>query len=593
MRARFILASTCLAFWLTACGGGGGDGGESFAVSLATPAATPQPRQLSLGFAASGTASASITVYRVQWRPDAQTAYAQIGADLGASATTSVVELPSLMALDWAQASVRVQACDAANTCVTSNEQPLLAVLPAMVGYFKASNTGAEDIFGRRVVLSADGQTMAVAASDEGSASDGVDGNQGDNSAPFSGAVYVFARGASGWVQQAYLKASNSESEDAFGRSVAISADGSVIAVGASGEDSSATGVGGDEGNNAASNSGAVYLFSRAGGAWSQSAYIKASNTGASDAFGWSVALSGQGDRLAVGALEEGNSGAAYVFERNATGWVQTALLKASNAQLSDWFGFSLVLSANGSTLAVAAREEDSGASGVGGDGSDNSVSAAGAVYVFERTLLGDAWLPQGYLKASNPDINDRFGHALALSADGDTLAVGAIGEDSAASGVGGDQADGSASSSGAVYTFARNSANVWTQRAYVKASNTGASDSFGVALALSADGRTLAVGAHEENSGARGIGGAQDNELASGSGAVYLFASDGTNWTQRHYVKAPDGRAHDNFGLSLALSADGSTLAVGAIGEDSAATGIGGDRESTAALGSGSVYLY
>lgn len=592
MRARFILASTCLAFWLTACGGGGG-GGQGFAVSLAPPAATTQPRQLSLGFTASGSASASIAVYRVQWRPDAQTAYAQIGADLGAGATTADIELPGLTSLDWAQASVRVQACDAASTCVTSNEQPLLAVLPAMVGYFKASNTGAEDVFGRRVVLSADGLTMAVAASEEGSASDGVDGDQADNSAPLSGAVYVFSRGASGWVQQAYLKASNSEPDDSFGRGLAISADGSVIAVGASGEDSSATGVGGDEADNAASNGGAVYVFSRVDGAWSQSDYIKASNSGAGDLFGWSVALSGPGDRLAVGALQEGNSGAAYVFERNATGWVQTALLKASNAQASDWFGFALVLSANGSTLAVAAREEDSGASGVNGDESDNSVSASGAVYVFERTLLGDAWLPQGYLKASNPGLNDRFGQALALSADGDTLAVGAFGESSAATGVGGDQADDTASSSGAVYTFARDSANVWTQQAYLKASNTGAGDSFGIALALSADGRTLAVGAYEEDSQARGIGGAQDNDAASSSGAVYLFALDGSSWAQRRYVKAPDARAQDNFGLSVALSADGSTLAVGAVGEASDATGIGGERESTAAAGSGSVYLY
>lgn len=589
------MAGSCLAFWLTACGGGGGGGGgdEGFAVSLATPAATQQARQLSLGFTASGSASASIAVYRVQWRPDAQSDYAQIGADLDASASTGIVELPSLTALDWTQASVRVQACDAANACVASNEQPLLTVLPAMVGYFKASNTGAEDLFGRRVVLSSDGSTMAVAASDEGSASDGVDGDQGDNSAPYSGAVYVFARGASGWVQQAYLKASNSEPDDSFGRSVAISADGDVIAVGASGEDSNATGVGGDQADNAASNSGAVYLFSRVDGAWSQSAYIKASNTGAGDAFGWSVALSGLGHRLAVGALQEGGSGAAYVFERNATGWIQTALLKASNPQASDWFGHAVALSGNGSTLAVAAREEDSGASGVDGDESDNSVTAAGAVYVYARTLLGDGWLPQAYVKASNPGSNDRFGHALALSDDGATLAVSALGESSAATGVGGDQADDAASGSGAAYTFVRSGANVWSQQAYIKASNTGAGDSFGVALALSADGSTLAVGAHEEASEARGIGGRQNNDAAGGSGAVYLFASDGSAWTQRRYAKAPDARAQDNFGLSLALSADGSTLAVGAVGEASAATGIGGDRESIAAIRSGSVYLY
>lgn len=593
MRTLWIAVSLCLAGYIAGCGGGGGEAAaDGFSVSLNTPTATQQPRQIALSFTAKGNASAPIASYRVQWRRDGQSDYAQIGADLAAGTTTARVELPGLTTIDWATASVRVQACDAANSCVASNEQRLAAVLPAAVGYFKASNTGTGDGFGWRVALSADGKTMAVTANGEASASDGVNGDQANNSAPGSGAVYVFARGASGWAQQAYLKASNSDADDGFGRSIAISADGNTIAIGAPNEASNATGVDGNQADNSSSGNGAAYVFSRVNGTWKQSAYLKASNASSNDLFGWSVALSANGTRLAVGALREADSGAAYVFERDKTGWSQVALLKASNPGNNDWFGFALAFSSNGSTLAVAAREEASRASGVNGDETDNSKSGAGAVYVFTRFLLG-GWSQQAYLKASNPDVNDRFGHSLALSADGDTLAVGAFGESSAAIGVGGDQTSNSVSGSGAAYVFVRSGSNVWTQQAYLKASNTGSGDDLGIALALSGDGRTLAVGAYQEDSDARGIGGAQDNDLSSGSGAVYLFASDGGAWTQRAYVKAPDGRAQDRFGLSVALSGDGATLAVGAYGEASGASGIGGDRDSTASSESGSMYLF
>ena len=589
---RAAAAAWLAALVLAACGGGGtADGALGFSVQLNAPSATPQPRQLSLDFSASGPASAAIAVYRVQWRADAQTDYAPLGEDLAASATTALVELPGLTGLQWVQASVRMQACDAAGACVVSNEQPLAAVLCAAVGYFKAGNAGGEDVFGSRVMLSSDGSTMAVSAWHEDSGADGVNADGADDSAPESGAVYVFARGASGWALQAYLKASNSDANDQFGFALALSADGSTLAIGADGEGSVATGLGGNEADNSAPASGAVYLFARQGGAWSQSDYVKASNTVAGDRFGRSLALSADGRRLAVGALNQGNGGAAYVFERNATGWVQTALLKASNEDVNDWFGHALALSADGATLAVAAREEASAASGVNGDQSDDSTAAAGAVYVFARSDMG-VWSQEAYVKASNPGSLDRFGHALAISADGATLAVGAFGEDSAAAGIDGDQASEAANSSGAAYVFVRDAA-AWVQQAYLKASNTGASDSFGLALALSADGRALAVGAYNESGNARTVNGAQDNDQASESGAVYLFTRDGSSWAQRAYVKAPDNRARDHFGQSVSLSADGSTLLVGAPDEDSDATGIAGNRDSVAAPESGAVYLF
>ena len=184
----------------------------------------------------------------------------------------------------------------------------------------------------------------------------------------------------------------------------------------------------------------------------------------------------------------------------------------------------------------------------------------------------------------------DIFGASVALSGDGSILAVGAGGEGSAATGINGNQADNSAGYSGAVYVFTR-SGTTWSQQAYVKASNTGATDQFGMSVALSSDGSTLAVGAPHEESAATGIGGNQADNSASGSGAVYVFTRSGTTWSQQTYVKAANSGANDGFGQSVALSADG-TLVVGAPGEASAATGIGGNQADNSALAAGAVYV-
>ena len=127
--------------------------------------------------------------------------------------------------------------------------------------YVKASNTGVTDHFGPSVYLSSDGNTLAVGAADEDSSATGIGGTESDNTATDSGAVYVFTRSGTTWTQQAYVKASNSAGGDGFGGSVSLSSDGNTLAVGSWLEDSSATGSGGDQTNNAVSASGAVYLY--------------------------------------------------------------------------------------------------------------------------------------------------------------------------------------------------------------------------------------------------------------------------------------------------------------------------------------------
>jgi len=408
--------------------------------------------------------------------------------------------------------------------------------------YVKASNTGANDWFGRNVALSGDGNTLAVGANGEDGNATGIGGNQADNSASDSGAAYVFVRdGMGSWSQQAYIKASNTGAGDQFSVWLELSGDGSTLAVTAREEDSNATGIGGNQADNSASNSGAVYVFARNGmGSWSQQAYIKASNTGANDSFGANTMLSGDGNTLAIGAFQEDsnatgiggnqadnsaiNSGAVYVFVRNGMGvWSQQAYLKASNTGTGDGFGLGIALSEDGNMLAVGAEYEDSNATGIDGDGADNSIVDSGAVYVFVRNGMG-TWSQQAYVKASNPGTNDFFGYQLALSGNGDVLAVGSPVEDSNATGVGGNQADESASDSGAIYVFVHNGMGTWSQRTYIKASNTGAGDQFAVRLELSGDGNTLAVSAELEDSNATGVGGDQANNSAASAGAVYLY---------------------------------------------------------------------
>jgi hypothetical protein len=457
--------------------------------------------------------------------------------------------------------------------------------------YLKASNTDANDSFGASVALS--GDTLAVGARKEDSAATGVSGDQSSNAAGLAGAVYVFTRSGGVWSQQAYLKASNTGAGDYFGRSVALSGD--TLAVGAYLEDSDATGVNGVQGSNAARNSGAVYVFTRSGGAWSQQAYLKASNTGERDFFGTSVALSG--DTLAVGAPQEYSdatgvngdqssnaaifSGAVYVFTRSGGAWSQQAYLKASNTAAHDHFGASVALFDN--TLAVVAESESSDATNINGDQNSNAASDSGAVYVFTRS--GGAWSQQAYLKASNTDAGDFFGASVALS--GDTLAVGAYGERSDATGVNGDQSSNAARDAGAVYVFTH-SGGAWSQQAYLKASNTGAGVRFGASVALSDN--TLAVGAYGEDGGATGVNGDQGSNSALSSGAVYVFTRSGGAWSQQAHLKASNTGAGDQFGRSVALSGD--TLAVGTYGEDSDATGVNGDQSSNAAGQAGAVYV-
>ena len=481
------------------------------------------------------------------------------------------------------------------------------------IAYLKASNP-TEDAHlgcggtltghaGNATAISDDGNTIAIGAPHENSGARGINGNQNDKSSPSSGAVYVFTRRGNTVAQQAYVKASNPGDGANFGSSVVLSQDGNTMAVAAYYEASAATGINGNQNDRSIPEAGAVYIFTRSGNAWSQQAYIKASNTGNAavgdgfaegDQFGYSMALSSDGNTLAVGAIGEDSAatgingdqadnmanqaGAVYVFSRNGSSWSQQAYVKSSMTRAGVLFGYSVGLSGNGNTMAVAEYDADRG---------------KGALYVVTRS--GGVWSHQARIQAENAENGDSLGYSLAISDDGNTLVAGAADEDCMIPGVNPGPCDKDQpqdNSSGAAYVFVRNG-TAWTQQAFLKSSHPSKEDWFGVRIALSGDGNTVVVGAPNEDSAAKGINGKEDDDSAPESGAVYFFTRSGTTWAQQAFVKGSNTRAGDEFGSSIALSQDGRTMVVGARGEDSGAKGINGNQTDTTIRDAGAAYLF
>ena len=475
-----------------------------------------------------------------------------------------------------------VKTCDA-TSCGTSFRHNTVSLtnaqLNGMIGRLQANNSDSEDYFGFSVDLSGDGNTLAVGAYLEDASSTGVNGVQNNNSSA-TGAVYLYRRMGGAWSQQAYIKASNAGSNDQFGWSVRLNDDGNTLAVGATREDGSATGVNGAQNDNT-NDSGAVYVFHFSSSTWSQQAYIKASNTDSDDRFGYTVALSGNGNTLAVGVPDEDSRsrgvnsnqnnngsglGATYLFRFNGGMWSQQAYIKASNPSLfEDRFGQSVSLNKDGNTLAVGAYFEDGSSTGVNGaqNFSDGSTDDSGAVYVFR--FSSSTWSQQAYIKALNVFTATQFGWSVDLNDDGNTLAVGANQDRSNSTGVNGAQNAAVPVNSGAAYVF-RFSSSTWSQQAFIKASNTGRDNFFGYSVSISGDGNALVVGEHLEDGSATGVEGT-NNGTSTNSGAAYVFEFANGTWAQQAFIKASDTSPNARFGESVSISSDGGAIAVGARG--------------------------
>lgn len=279
---------------------------------------------------------------------------------------------------------------------------------------------------------------------------------------------------------------------------------------------------------------GAAYVYTKSGSDWVQAQRLVASDGAAGDLFGWSVACSGDGNVVVAGAYSKtvsGNTmrGAAYVFVRSGNSWTQMQKLTASDGAASDCFGLSVATTSDGGTVVVGACQ---------------NLSYRGAAYVFTRS--GSTWNQAQKLTASDGSANDYFGTSVASSSDGATLAVGAPGKT-----VSGNAAR------GAVYVFIK-SGSSWAQLTELTASDGAASDQFGSSAALASNGSTLVVGARVST--VSGV---------SSQGAAYVFTCSGTTWSQAQKLTASDGAANDYFGASVASSSDGATLVVGAYGKN------------------------
>ncbi|RMH16676.1 MAG: hypothetical protein D6698_09365 [Gammaproteobacteria bacterium] len=365
----------------------------------------------------------------------------------------------------------------------------------------KASDARSCDGFGESVAIQ--GDTIVVGS--PGVLTPGGVTPTNCTSFTVPGAAYIFSRNGLTWSETAILTASNADTGDQFGKTVAI--DQGTVAVGAVGEDSpDAT----SPALNNRTDSGAVYVFQQdSNGQWVEQALLKGSQAQAGDVMGTSLAL--QGGTLVAGApntVSTQLSGAAYVFARDINGlWSEQARLTASNAGTGDEFGKSVAIFDD--ILAVGAWLEDSNQ--VAGRPGNSILTDSGAVYIFSRS--GVAWTETQILKANNADANDWLGYSLVLK--GKTLAVAAIGEDSSRnSGLAGN----GTSNAGAVYIWER-LAGGWEEKTVLKASNADQDDWFGFALGF--HGNRILVGTPLEDSNTANPGG---NELLRDSGAAYLF---------------------------------------------------------------------
>jgi hypothetical protein len=525
-------------------GGGGGPGGSTpsapgaFSANVRFDGATQR-------FVATWNASQGVERYRVQLKRDNVSDFAPLTGAENLSATILDFSFAAGFTIQWSAAAVRVDACNAVG-CTPATDLPLLPHLADALARKQILSVPV-DANELRVASSADGNTLVVGASLE----DGEDGQQRDK-----GVVYVFTRTGAVWNEQpTLLRAPNGEGGvtsqvpgDLFGFAVALAADGETLAVGAPLEDGSLTSTVENE-NDLTPDSGAVYVFVRNGSTYALQAYLKAvpgtfDSLSTRDHFGTSLALAADGQTLVVGAplaevvpQSDFDDGAAYVFTRSGASWTQRAVLGGPHTDdnANDHFGWPVTISADGSTIAVGAPFDDEGA------------AESGAAYVFTTTDRLQ-WQREAYLKAPNADIEDTFGVAAALSADGNTLAIGAPGEDGDATSTA--EADNeNIESAGAVYVYTHADAGWSVTPVYLKPSNTIELGEFGSELSLTARGDELAVSAPF------------DRSVPTLEGAAFVFVRVGAAWLEQARF---DGTAAE-FGNSIVLTPDGATLFIAA----------------------------
>jgi hypothetical protein len=354
---------------------------------------------------------------------------------------------------------------------------------------------------------------------------------------------------AATWTGQARVLALAPHAGDRFGSALALSGDGNTLVVGAPADVSCGIGVGASPADAGTVASGAVTVYVRSGNSWTAQAFIKPGSADVAAEFGAAVALSEDGNWLAVGAPREANDTRS-----------------------------------------------------INGTGCTTCRPDSGAVSVYQRNAQGQ-WGFKAYIKAANADAGDHFGHALAISNDGRVLVVGAPFEDSAGVAISDRPDDDSSPDQGAAYVFRRRADDSWYQHQYMK-QQAGAPGRnwYGYSVAMGTDARYLAIGVPRIDTGGAVVGQwAADEERCACQGSVDIYRSGpDSNFTTAEfgdfrYVFGLDGRATgDRFGWRVALSSSGATLAIAAPGDDGGERGLDGPLDNEPdVVNAGAVYMF
>ncbi|MCG8407199.1 MAG: protein kinase [Phycisphaerales bacterium] len=369
-----------------------------------------------------------------------------------------------------------------------------------------------------------------------------------------SGSVYAYRYDAveNTWNEEAKLNPADAVKEDYFGRGIAIK--NNVAVIGASGND------------DAGKESGSAYVFryEPATGSWAEEAKLTAADASRGDEFGVNVAISG--DLIAVGAWlnnDKGlNSGAVYLFryDPKTTQWIQETKLTASNGREGDQFGVAVAIAEDGSVIVAA-------------DHADLEVPNAGAAYIFQ--FDGTDWIETNRLVASDATPGDGLGRP---STGGNWIMLCTPLKDDA--GV----------NSGAAYLFdmlgRTNNASFQSNAKEQAKSGLSASirtkptihETFKLTASDAEAGDFL--GSRTSISGDVVLAGALlSGKQGTNAGSAYIFRYDGNDWLEEARLTAPDGKAHDQFGVGASINGN---VAI-----------VGARRDNDRGLRSGSAYVY
>jgi hypothetical protein len=299
---------------------------------------------------------------------------------------------------------------------------------------------GTDDLFGGSVAISPDGNTIVVG--------DGYDSTNGAN----AGKAYVFTKVGGFWTQSQALLPNDGAASNRFGKSIAMSTDGSTLAIGAL---------------------NGIYVFTKSGGTYSQSQKL----TGGSNGFGTAIAMSDDATTIVGGDNLAGvnSAGQALVFTNSGGTYSQTQVLTASDSESWIEFGFAVAISGDGTTIAIGVPKADA--------------STAGAVYMF--TVSGGTWSEVQKLYATDTAVDSSFGNSVSLSVTGDTLAVGSFRDD---------DNGGNGTNSGSAYLFTK-AGGTWGQNAMLYPVDPSTNVEYGTSVKISGNGNFLFVGTYAVSS--------------------------------------------------------------------------------------------